>query len=187
MRKCRQFRRRAVTRPVTNHQHLHGRWRIGGNGKKGAGGRRAVVVFTTRAEMHQTILDRDCLINGNRTSRAALNFKGLWSEILPGAKCGRERHFRTAVGELEVNFGGKRVAVASDLVRFFPKGLLELMQGKFALLDHCRRSLLSKAGNGKRCVEKKYNGEGTRFQSGHSEIWIRRTIVLDSPVCSVCR
>src|SRR5215469_9053061 len=103
--------------------------------------------------MYLTVGDRDRLVNGDRPGGAALDCEGLWSPILSRAERGRQRHLCAAVGELEINLGGQRIALAAYLVGLFADGLFELVESELALFDDGRGRLLCEADKGQGCAE----------------------------------
>ncbi len=77
-------------------------------------------------------IDGDIGLDLRHARGVALDGEALRHVTVGGAQCRLERHWRSAIGELEVGLQGQRAALGRDGVVFFANGLLELVQAEFA-------------------------------------------------------
>ena len=130
--------------------------------KNGPVGASSSVRCVTTPQLDFSVLDVNGFVDRNRACGAALNVKLLWRQVCPALESDGQRYGGPAVGELEIDFDGQRIALAADLVGFFPDGLLKFVEGELALFQQrslIRSRLSSKCDSGEDKNQTAGNGE----------------------------
>ena len=98
--------------------------------------------------MNLSLANGHRLIDRDGACGPTLDLERLGGQILSDSESCREWNRLAAIGELEIDLGGQRIAVPTNGVRLLADRLLEFMQGELTLLDKVgvRGRLLSRCG-----------------------------------------